>query len=169
MSGQRLVLKSKATGKIASRSDQSKKAIVLKAFELAKECQNTGIPSLLAPKSTKEKAEIAAIGAKYDVSIVKTRSGEKSGASDKKRLFEASKNDNLFAKLAVHFEKFVGDNPKAHALSAKAFSRWLKTELSKKESTVYLIAIKYAPVLLEAERNDRWWADAYAKRRKSQS
>jgi hypothetical protein len=75
----------------------------------------------------------------------------------------------LFAKLAVHFEKFVRDNPKAHALSAKAFSRWLKTELSKKDSTVYLIAIKHAPVLLEIERNDRWWADAYAKRRKSQS
>ena len=102
MSGERLVLKSKATGKIASRSDQSKKAIVLKAFELAKECQNMGVPSLLAPKSTKEKAEIAAIGDKYDVFIVKTRSGEKSGASDKKRLLEASKNDNLFAKLAVH-------------------------------------------------------------------
>ena len=169
MSGERLVLKSKATGKIASRADQGKKAITLKAVELTTGCKAMGIPSLLVPQTSKEKAEIAAIGNKYDASFVKVRAGKKSGTSDKKMLLEASKNDNLFAKLAVHFEKFVGDNPKAHALSAKAFSRWLKTELSKKDSTVYLIAIKHAPVLLEVKRNDRWWADAYAKRRKSQS
>ena len=169
MSGERLVLKSKATGKIASRADQGKKAITLKAVELTTGCEAMGIPSLLVPQTSKEKAEIAAIGNKYDASFVQVRAGKKSGTSDKKMLLEASKNDNLFAKLAVHFEKFVGDNPKAHALSAKAFSRWLKTELSKKDSTVYLIAIKHAPVLLEVERNDRWWADAYAKRRKSQS
>ena len=169
MSNERLVLKSKATGKIASRADQGKKAITLKAVELTTGCEAMGIPSLLVPQTSKEKAEIAAIGNKYDASFVQVRAGKKSGTSDKKMLLEASKNDNLFAKLAVHFEKFVGDNPKAHALSAKAFSRWLKTELSKKDSTVYLIAIKHAPVLLEVERNDRWWADAYAKRRKSQS
>ena len=169
MSGERLVLKSKATGKIASRADQGKKAITLKAVELTTGCEAMGIPSLLVPQTSKEKAEIAAIGNKYDASFVQVRAGKKSGTSDKKMLLEASKNDNLFAKLAVHFEKFVGDNPKAHALSAKSFSRWLKTELSKKDSTVYLIAIKHAPVLLEVERNDRWWADAYAKRRKSQS
>ena len=84
MSGERLVLKSKATGKIASRADQGKKAITLKAVELTTGCKVMGIPSLLVPQTSKEKAEIAAIGNKYDACFVKVRAGKKSGASDKK-------------------------------------------------------------------------------------
>jgi hypothetical protein len=85
MSGEGLVLKSKATGKIASRTDQSKKAITLKAVKLTTGCKAMGIPSLLIPQTSKEKAEIAAIGNKYDACFVKVRAGKKSGTSDKKK------------------------------------------------------------------------------------
>lgn len=169
MSGERLVLRNKTSGKIASRSDQITKAIVLKAIELSNGDQNNGIPSLLVPRSTKEKDEISAIDKIYEVCLVKSRPGKKSGTSDKKRLLDAQNNAVLFAKLSVHFGKFVGDNPLPHAISGKAFSKWLKGELKKNNSKVYLIAKEHAPVLLEVEREDRWWADSYARRRKTQS
>ena len=169
MSNERLVLKSKATGKIASRADQGKKAITLKAVELTTGCKAMGIPSLLVPQSLRGKAEIAAIGNKYDACFVKVRAGKKSGISDKKKLQAALKDDDFIGKLAVHFGKFVGDIPTPHAISAKAFSRWLKNELSKKNSNVYRMTFEQAPVLLEVERSDRWWADAFSQRRKTQS
>jgi len=169
MSNERLVLKSKATGKIASRADQGKKAITLKAVELTTGCKAMGIPSLLVPQSSRETAEIVAIGNKYDACFVKVRAGKKSGTSDKKKLQAALKDDDFIGKLAVHFGKFVGDIPTPHAISAKAFSRWLTNELSKKNSTVYSITFEQAPVLLEVERSDRWWADAFSQRRKTQS
>jgi len=169
MSGERLVLRSKATGKIASRVDQGKKAITLKAVELTTDCKATGIPSLLVPQSAKEKAEIAAINDKYDTCMVMVRSGKKSGASNKKNLKAALKDDDFIGKLAAHFGKFVGNIASPHATSAKAFTRWLKCELSKKNSIIYRITFEQAPVLLEVERSDRWWADAFAHRRKTQS
>jgi hypothetical protein len=169
MSGERLVLKSKATNKIASRADQGKKAITLKAVELTTDGKAMGIPALLVPQSSNEKAEIAAIGEKYDACFVKVRAGKKSGSSDKKKLQDALKDDDFIGKLAVHFGKFVGDIPTPHAISAKAFSRWLKNELSKKNSNVYRMTFEQAPELLEVERSDRWWADAFSQRRKTQS
>lgn len=169
MSGERLVLKSKATGKIASRADQGKKAITLKAVELTTGCKAMGILSLLVPQTSKEKAEIAAIGNKYDACFVKVRAGKKSGTSDKKKLQAALKDDDFIGKLAVHFGMYVGDTPSPHAISAKSFSRWLKNELSNKNSIIYRITFEQAPVFLEIERGNRWWADAFAERRKTQS
>jgi hypothetical protein len=99
---------------------------------------------------------------------VKVRSGKKSGASDKKRLQAALEDDDFIGKLAVHFGKFVGNIPSPHAISAKAFSRWLKNELTNKNSIIYQITFKQAPVLLEIERSDRWWADAFAKRKNAE-
>jgi len=169
MRGEQLVLKSKATGKIASRADQGKKAITLKAVELTTGCTAMGIPSLLLPQSSKEKAEIAAIGNKYAACFVKVRAGKKNGSSDKKKLQAALKDDDFIAKLAVHFGMYVGDTPSPHAISAKSFSRWLKNELSNKNSIIYRITLAQAPVFLEIERSNRWWADAFAERRKTQS
>jgi hypothetical protein len=169
MSGERLVLKSKATGKIASRADQGKKAITLKAMKLATGCKAMGIPSLLVPHSTEEKAEIAAIGDKYDACFVKTRAGKNSGVSDKKKLQAALKDDDYIGQLVVHFGGYVGDTPSPHAISAKSFSKWLKNELSNKNSIIYRITFEQAPVFLEIERGNRWWANAFAERRKTQS
>ena len=157
MSGERLVLKSKATGKIASRSDQGKKAITLKAVELTTGC-----------KSSRETAEIVAIGNKYDACFVKVRAGKKSGISDKKKLQAVLKDDDFIGKLVVHFGRYVGDPPSPHAISAKSFSGWLKNELTNKNSIIYQITFKQAPVLLEVERSDRWWADAFAKRKNAE-
>ena len=61
MMGQRLVLRSKSTGKIASRKDQGQKALAIEAQRLTNEGFSGGITSLLLPKSAKEKAEINAI------------------------------------------------------------------------------------------------------------
>ena len=168
MSNERLVLKSKATGKIASRADQGKKAITLKAVELTTGCKAMGIPSLLVPQSSREKAEIAAIGNKYDACFVKVRAGKKSGISDKKKLQAALKDDDFIGKLVVHFGRYVGDPPSPHAISAKSFSGWLKNELTNKNSIIYQITLKQAPVLLEVERSDRWWADAFAERKNAE-
>ena len=105
MSGERLVLKSKATNKIASREDQGKKAITLKAVELTTDGKAMGIPALLVPQSSNKKAEIAAIGEKYDACFVKVRAGKKSGSSDKK-------NCKMHSKMTTSLEnlRFISGN-----------------------------------------------------------
>ena len=169
MTGKRLVLISKSSGKIASRKDQAEKAIVLKAVQLSYGAQAGGIPAMLLPRSQKEQDEITSMGAIYDVSVVKTRPGKKSGTSDRKALREALKNDDLICQLAVQFGKYVGNKSLPHSTSKKAFIHWLNVELKDKTSSIYQIVSKQAPVLLEVEPNDRWWADAFAERRKTQS
>lgn len=166
---QRLVLKSKKTGKIASRKDQGQKALAIEAQRLTNEGLSGGITSLLLPKSAKEKAEIEAIKEKYKVDKVITRTGEQSLKSDKTSLAKALKDDDLIGKLAVLYGNYIGNSEAPHLTSAKAFSRWLKDELAHKKSNVYSIVLNKAPILLEVERGDRWWADAFAQRRKTQS
>ena len=167
--GQRLVLKSKKTGKIASRKDQGQKALAIEAQRLTNQGLSGGITSLLLPKSAKEKAEIEAIKEKYKVDKVITRMGEQSLKSDKTSLAKALKDDDLIGKLAVLYGNYIGNSEAPHLTSAKAFSRWLKGELAHKKSNVYSIVLNKAPILLEVERGDRWWADAFAQRRKTQS
>jgi len=167
--GQRLVLKSKKTGKIASRKDQGQKALAIEAQRLTNQGLSGGITSLLLPKSAKEKAEIEAIKEKYKVDKVITRTGEQSLKSDKTSLAKALKDDDLIGKLAVLYGNYIGNSEAPHLTSAKAFSRWLKGELAHKKSNVYSIVLNKAPILLEVERGDRWWADAFAQRRKTQS
>ena len=167
--GQRLVLKSKKTGKIASRKDQGQKALAIEAQRLTNEGLSGGITSLLLPKSAKEKAGIEAIKEKYKVDKVITRRGEQSLKSDKTSLAKALKDDDLIGKLAVLYGNYIGNSEAPHLTSAKAFSRWLKGELAHKKSNVYSIVLNKAPILLEVERGDRWWADAFAQRRKTQS
>jgi hypothetical protein len=169
MMGQRLVLRSKSTGKIASRKDQGKKALVIEAQRLTNQGLSGGITSLLLPQSAKEKAEIAAIKEKYEVDKVKTRRGEQTGKGDKAKLTKALKDDDLICKLAVLYGNSIGNIQAPHLTSAKAFNRWLKDELARKNSTVYAIVLERAPILLNVERSDRWWADAFAQRRKTQS
>ena len=169
MMGQRLVLRSKSTGKIASRKDQGQKALAIEAQRLTNEGFSGGITSLLLPKSAKEKAEINAIKEKYKVDKVITRRGEQSLKSDKTSLAKALKDDDLICKLAVLYGNSIGNIQAPHLTSAKAFNRWLKDELARKNSTVYAIVLERAPILLNVERSDRWWADAFAQRRKTQS
>ena len=169
MSGVRFVLKSKSTGKIASRKDQGAKALTLEAQRLTNEGSGGGIPSLLLPKSTKEKAELATIDEIYKVSRVKTRESEKNGKSNKAALAEALKDDDLIARLAVLYGKSIEKSQAPNLTSAKAISRWLKRELGCKNSAAYSLVLHKAPILLNVERSDRWWADAFAQRKKTQS
>ena len=169
MMGQRLVLRSKSTGKIASRKDQDVKALALEAQRLTKEGLGGGIASLLVPKSPKEKAQIAAIDKIYQASRVKTRQFEKNGKSNKAALAEALKDDDLIVRLAVLYDKSIENSQAPNLTSAKAFTRWLKRELVRKNSAAYSVVLHKAPIFLDVERSDRWWADAFAQRKKTQS
>lgn len=167
--GQRLVLRSKSTGKIASRNDQGQKALVIEAQRLTNQALSGGITTLLLPQSAKEKAEIEAIKEKYYVDKVKTRRGEQTGKGDKAKLAKALKDDDLIGKLAVLYGNSIGNSEAPHLTSAMAISVWLKRELVRKNSAVYSVVLEKAPILLNVERSDRWWADAFAQRRKTQS
>ena len=161
-----LVLKRKDNGKVASRKDQQKIALTLKAQQLTNKGNGGGIVSLLLPNTQQEKNKISEIAKIYDVASVKPRSGKKTGKVDRLELSAAVNNDELVSKLAARFGTFVGKNPSPHATSVKAFSRWLKGEIAKKDGVVYRIVYKHAPIFFELERGMRWWEDAFAFRKK---
>jgi hypothetical protein len=100
---------------------------------------------------------------------VKPRPGKKSKTTVKKAIQTALADDELIAKLAVMYEEHIGNKPGPHTVSAKAFTHWLKNQLKKTESEAYRTVIKVAPILLEVEFSERWWADNFAERRKTQS
>ena len=169
MNAQRLVLRNRVSGKIASRKDQRRIALILEVERLAAGGKGGGITSLLLPNSPKEKAELAKIRRIYTACRVKARPGSKSKTSDRNALHLAVNDDSLIAKFAVLFGKHIGDKPGPQMTSVKAFTRWLKKELKNTNSIAYKTALKLAPVLLEVDRNDRWWESAFAERRKTQS
>ncbi len=169
MNAQRLVLRNRVSGKIASRKDQRRIALILEVERLAAGGQGGGITSLLLPNSPQDKAELAKIRKIYTICRVKARPGSKSRTSDRNALHLAVNDDSLIAKFAVLFGKHIGDKPGPQMTSVKAFTRWLKKELKNTKSIAYKTALKLAPVLLEVERNDRWWESAFAERRKTQS
>jgi hypothetical protein len=169
MRDEKLVLRHKASGKIASRKDQEYKALTLHAQQLTASGRGGGIISLGLPTSVKDQNEMVQIAKTYSVSRVTARAGNNSETSDKKQLKAALANDELIAKLAVLYGKHIGEKPGPHTISSKAFTGWLKKELTNNKSIAYKTALKLAPVLLEVERNDRWWESAFAERRKTQS
>jgi hypothetical protein len=158
MMGQRLVLKSKKTGKIASRKDQGQKALTIKAQQLFNQGFSGGITDSLLPQSLEEQAEIQAINDLYQIDKVKTRRGRQSRQSDKARLAKALQNDCLIIKLLEMYFK--------HITSVKAFIRWLKGEITRKNSAAFTLISIEEPILLNVERGYRWWADAFAQRKK---
>jgi len=169
MKGEKLVLRHKASGKIASRKDQESKALTLHAQQLTASGRGGGIISLGLPTSVQDQNEMVRIGETYCVSRVKARPGDNAETSDKKQLQAALTNDELIAKLAVLYGKHIGEKPGPHTISSKAFTRWLKKEFNNTQSMAYKAARSLAPVLLEQERGDRWWACAIAERQKTQS
>jgi len=169
MNAQRLVLRNKASGKIASRKDQRRIALILEVERLAADGQGGGIASILLPNSPQEKSGLAKIREIYSVCRVKTRQASKSRMGDRNALHLALNDDLLIAKLAVLFGEHIGNKPGPQMTSVKAFTRWLKKELKNTKSIAYKTARKLAPVLLEVERSDRWWESAFAERRKTQS
>lgn len=170
---QHLVLKRKTNGKIASRKDQSQKAVQLKAVQLTESGTGGGITSLLLPKSAKEKAKIDVIGEIYEVLPVVVRTGKKANKRGTKtvrqELNSAIENDELMARLAVLYEKQLGHNFGTRRTSGKDISGWIRGELIKRDSPAYRAVQSLASILLEVDRKDRWWADAFARRRKTQS
>jgi hypothetical protein len=166
MMGQRLVLKSKKTGKIASRKDQGQKALTIKAQQLFNQGFSGGITDSLLPQSLEEQAEIQAINDLYQIDKVKTRRGRQSRQSDKARLAKALQNDCLIIKLLEMYFKHIGRKRAPHITSVKAFIRWLKGEITRKNSAAFTLISIEEPILLNVERGYRWWADAFAQRKK---
>ena len=171
--GQHLVLKRKANGKIASRKDQLQKAAQLKAVQLTDDGHGGGIVSLLLPKSAKESNQIASIGEIYNASTVAGRNGQKTKAKGKRtvqqELDEAIQNHNLFASLAVLYEAHIGPDPGPHQTGGREIAGWIRGELAKNNSPTFLAVGRLAPILLEVDRSLRWWTDAFTQRRKTQS
>ena len=169
LAGQSLVLRHKTSGKIASRRDQRMKALVLEAQCLNDVGLGAGITSLLLPTSPQDKVEMSKIGEIYEVSRVKTRSGKQSKTTVKKSLQTAIADDELIANLALLYEGYIGEKLGPHTISAKAFTRWLKKQLKDTGSKAYGTVLESAPILLEGEYGDRWWADTFGARKKTQS
>ena len=140
--------------------------MTLEAQRLADDGIGDGIAALLLPKSKEERISVAKIAEIYTVERVKVRSGVKSGRGDRKALKAAIGNDELFAKLVSLYSEHIGNEPGPQTKSVKAFTRWFKAELQRQGSPGYRVVRSLAPVLLEVERGDSWWASAIAERRK---
>ena len=157
------MLRHKTSRKIASRPKQRTEAMTLEAQRLVGNGTGGGIASLLLPTSPEEEVSVAKIAGIYTADRVKARPGAK---SDRKKLKVAMENDELFAKLDCLYSEYKGDEPGPYTKSVRAFTRWLKTGLQYPGSPAYRVILKLAPVLLEVELGDRWWASAIAGRRK---
>lgn len=164
-----LVLKNKQSGKIASRKDRSAMALRLAARHLTEAGKGGGIVSLLLSKTEQEFAKLAAVACKNELSQVTPRRGKPHRLTERQAVRMAINNDALIVQLAEAYFADIGAQSGPHATSAKAFISWIKKQLADPESRGYKVVLKLAPVLLEVERGDRWWADAIAGRRKTQS
>jgi hypothetical protein len=169
LKGEHLVLRNKASKKIASRRNQSHEAMTLEAQRLTADGVGGGITSLLLPTSLKGEVALAKIAEIYTADRVKARPGGKSGQVDRKRLKAAMANDELFAKLISLYSEYIGSEPGPQTKSVKAFTGWLKGVFKRPGSPAYKVVFRIAPVLLEVERGDPWWGSAIAQRRKTQS
>lgn len=164
-----LVLKHLKTGKVASRPDQLQRAIELEAVQLTESGAGGGIVTLLLPKSAEAFAKIDGIREVYEVVRVKSRTGKPDEQTVRQMVRAGVQNDALMVTLCALFAAQVGDTPGPQATSIKAFTHWLNIQLKNKKSRAYNTMAKMAPELLADQRSDRWWADAIARRKKTQS
>lgn len=162
------VLKNKQSKKIASRKDGDAMAIRLEAQRLTDAGKGGGIVSLLLPKTEQERAEITAIREINEPSWVIPRRGKPGRLTERQAPRWAIKNP-LMVLLDEAYAAHIGPQPGPHANSVKAFTRWIQKQLADKKSRGYKAVLELAPALLEVERGDRWWADAIAGHRKTQS
>jgi len=165
--GRHLVLKSKSTGKVASRPDQAQKALQLEAKRLSGIRAGGGITNLLLPKTEEEIVKLEAIDQTYKVEVVKARKIKCS--ADRVRATDALMNDQLMAELAVLYGQTIEDPTQPRKISVKKFLEWLRREMLIKKSPAYLAIRRLAPILLDVELSARWWGDAISARRKVQS
>jgi len=166
MTDNRLVLRHKGTGKIASRRDHRMKALRLESQRLTEVGQGGGLATLLLPDSHQEKANLDKIADTYNVCWVKPRRSSQSGLGDRKQLQLALADDGFIVKLLVLFGEHIENKPGPQATSAKAFTRWLKTQLKKPSSAAAKVVRADYEALCYVERSERWWADAFAHRKK---
>jgi len=155
-----LVLRSKVTGKIASRTDQEILAIRLEATILntAGRCQ--GILSLLLPRNERERMVLRRASVRYEIAEVKKRSsGERQRVSS---LVETS--HEFMVQLAELYLK--SKNYSEHNISVKSFVRWLCRELEKHESEACKYVFALNPALAD-RRSPGWWENRIAIRRRN--
>ena len=155
-----LVLRSKVTGKIASRTDQEILAIRLEATILNAAARCHGIQSLLLPRNERERMVLQRACVRYEIAEVKNRaSGERQRVSS-----SVETRHELIVQLAELYLKSI--NYSEHKISVKSFVRWLCRQLEKHESEVCKYVFALNPVLAD-RRSPGWWENRIANRRRS--
>lgn len=164
------VLRHRGTGHIASIPNQKMEALRIVALLEAGRPRGGGIGALLQPRSAADRNRLWRLWGTYKVDHVKARSGSAAQVSDRREVRHAVANTKLWVKLVVLFERTLPARPGPHALSKKAFIRWLKRERLKPGSAVHAAALgNNGAALINVNRGDRWLSDAIAQRKKTQS
>jgi hypothetical protein len=155
-----LVLRSKVTGKIASRTDQEILAIRLEAVILSAAARCHGILSLLLPRNERERVLLQSASIRYAVVEVKKRA-----SAERQRVCSSVETSHdLTVQLAELYLKSI--NHSEHKISVKSFVRWLCRELKKHESEVCKYVFSLNPALAD-RRSPGWWEKRIAKRRQN--
>lgn len=159
-SRQHLVLRSKVTGKIASRKDQEMIALRLKAIQLSASGRDGGVLSLLLPQTKREATELQRASLRYDVVEVRKRS-----TGERERVREAlEKNDALMVGLAELYLRAIKHS--AYKILVSKFAIWVCAELEIHNSDVSKLVFSNCPALAD-RHSPSWWEKQIAQRRRN--
>lgn len=160
MNSQRhLVLRSKKTGKVASRTDQNMVALRLKAIQLSASGRGGGIVSLLLPRSDRDKKALEKASMRYEVVEVRKRSTQ-----ERQRVrSEIGGNDFLVAALADLYIRSIKQSP--YKIFLRDFARWICTEMANHKSDACELVFSVCPALADRQ-SPSWWEKKIAQRRK---
>jgi len=159
-SQQHFVLRSRATGKIASRKDQEMIALRLKAIQLSTSGGGGGVLSLLLPKTKREATELQRASLRYEVSEVRKRS-----TGERQRVREAlEKNDALMVGLTELYLRAIKNS--AYKILVSKFAVWVCAELENHNSDVSKLVFSNCPALAD-RHSPSWWEKQIALKRKN--
>lgn len=153
------VLRSRRTGKIASRTGQLKLINRLQARQLTRSGRGGGIVELLLPKTAKETKALNDDDLTYEVAKVRKRT---SGERTKVRSV-AESDEFILSLLKIYVQSAGHDERKLNTV--KVFVRWICDELQNHDSLVCRLVCKHSPALADRQKPD-WWERRIAVRRK---
>ncbi len=162
MNSQRhLVLRSKKTGKVASRTDQNMIALRLKAIQLSASGRGGGIVSLLLPQDERDERTLQKASARYQVVEVRKRK-----LGERKKVRSVVLQDAVvLAKLANLYWESLRDEPIRGTVHG--FAKWVCSELKDHHSDVCKHVVAICPALADRTRPG-WWEKQIANRRNRQ-
>ena len=155
-----LVLRSKKTGKVASRTDQNMIALRLKAIQLTASGRGGGIVSLLLPGSERDKKALEKASLRYEVVEVRMRPNQ-----ERQRVrSEIEENDFLIEALEDLYLKSINQIP--HKILLRDFAKWICTEMANHKSDACQLVFSVCPALPDRQKPS-WWEKQIAQRRKN--